>query len=100
MFYQRMFIPWTLEDQILSQSVPHRGHQLEPHRGLQLVPHRGLQPLTKTAYLRSSTSVIWGGFKLPDLADEVGLLVIELFVLGPVRVELGQKLNELVLIPY
>lgn len=36
--------------------------------------------------------------QLLDLLDEVGLLIVELLVLGPVRVELGQEIDQLVLI--
>lgn len=37
--------------------------------------------------------------QLFDLLYEVGLLVVELLVLGAVRVELAQELHQLVLVP-
>ena len=40
-----------------------------------------------------------GLFQLLDLLDQVGFLVVELLVLRPVRVELGQELDQLVLVP-
>ena len=36
--------------------------------------------------------------ELFDLLDEVGLLVVELLVFGPVRVKFGQEVDQLVLI--
>ena len=39
-----------------------------------------------------------GGLQLLDLLDEIGLLIVELLVLGPVGVELGEEVNELVLV--
>ena len=39
------------------------------------------------------------GFQLFDLLDEVGLLIIELLIVLAVVVELGQEVDQLVLIP-
>ena len=36
--------------------------------------------------------------EFPDLFNEVGFFVIELFVFRPIRMELGQKINQFVLI--
>ena len=38
------------------------------------------------------------GLELLDLLDQVGLLIVELLVLGAVRVELGEEVDELVLV--
>lgn len=41
---------------------------------------------------------LFDGFQFLDLLDEIGFLVVELLILGPVRVELGEEVHELVLI--
>lgn len=43
--------------------------------------------------------LIGGRFELLYLLDKVRLFVVELFVLGPVRVKPGQEVHQLVLIP-
>ena len=42
--------------------------------------------------------LLLGGLELLDLPDEIGLLVVELLVLGAVGVELGEEVHELVLV--
>ena len=37
--------------------------------------------------------ILLGLFQLLNLFDEVSLLIVELFILGPIRVELGQKVH-------
>ncbi len=39
------------------------------------------------------------GFHVFDLFYEIGLFVVELLVLGAVRVELGEEVHQLVLVP-
>ena len=42
--------------------------------------------------------VIWKWFQLLNLFDEIRFLVVKLPVLGPVRVELGEEVHQLVLV--
>ena len=42
--------------------------------------------------------LLLGGLELLDLPDEIGLLVVELLVLGAVGVELCEEVHELVLV--
>lgn len=43
--------------------------------------------------------LVFRGFELFDLLYEVSLLVVELLVLAAVRVELGEEVHQLVLVP-
>ena len=43
--------------------------------------------------------LFWNGLKFFDLFDEVSFLVVELFVLLPVGVKLGQEFHKLVPVP-
>lgn len=53
-----------------------------------------------TARLATATgSCLWQRLQFADLLDQVGLLVVELLVLGPVRVEFRQEVNQLLLVP-
>ena len=69
---------------------------LGPHRS------RGTSPVTwwrrrRTGRGAGALRVVC--LELLDLLDEVGLLVVELLVFGPVRVELGEEVYQLVLVP-
>lgn len=52
-----------------------------------------------TARLATAGACLWQRLQLADLLDQVGLLVVELLVLGPVRVEFRQEVNQLLLVP-
>ena len=43
-------------------------------------------------------SLNWKWFQLLNLFDEICFLVVKLLVLGPVRVELGEEIHQLVLV--
>ena len=43
-------------------------------------------------------SLNWKWFQLLNLFDEIRFLVVKLLVLGPVRVELGEEIHQLVLV--
>ena len=70
------------------------------HKNILLRPGRYVCYLAHYSYvaLRSFTLLLLGGLELLDLPDEIGLLVVELLVLGAVGVELGEEVHELVLV--